>query len=193
MKKTFVSAVGLAIALIAAPDCFGQQGSNIPVFESDRVSPPRRASFDGGSLGTTFEDSNNDGSSFFPKLPSLNLSMPKLDLTLPKLTMPKLQLPKFSLLPRKKPGQPSTMQKINGHWSNFLSKSKTTLMPWTASQPTGPDARFGSTSARQAANTPERKPFYQAFFGGEGDSAQRKPSGTPQTVNEFLQLPRPKY
>lgn len=149
----------------------------------------------------------------FPKL-----SMPKL----PKLSMPKWKLPKPQLpsmsgretdTSRSRPASrstttrstanrnppprgPSAWEKFNNGTKSFFTKTKATLMPWTADAAPATTQRppTGSNRARVASNanrtrSEEPKPSIFSPFLPDKDAEEKRVDST----TDFLSLPRPNF
>ncbi|PQO34300.1 hypothetical protein DTL21_12265 [Bremerella cremea] len=88
----------------------------------------------------------------------------------------------------KKPKGPSTFQKINNGTKDFFYKSADFLNPFND----GDDAKTTKrTSYNGGYRSTSKKQEDSSWFGG-WFSSEPEP-GPPQTVSEFMDLPRPKF
>jgi len=80
----------------------------------------------------------------------------------------------------------STLNSVTQSTSNFMGKTKQVLMPWSKPAPkTTKTSVSRTTPAKKPRAQPEEKAWYE-FWKSEPET-----NTGPQTVNEFLALPRP--
>lgn len=138
------------------------------------------------------DDENKQGGFTWPSLPK-----PKFP-ALPKPTLPKLPLPLWSTSKAmEKPRmteEPSTWQKFNNGTKSLLTKTKQTLMPWTATDEEKSPRKAASVARRPSRSTSavknkpaEKKSFFSSWFTHQ---EEQKPI---ETVNDYLSLPRVPY
>ena len=129
--------------------------------------------------------------------PWISLPKPKLP-TLPKPSLPKLSLPKWSTTQtttaksRMQQQEPSTWEKLNSGTKSIFTKTKHTLMPWTADDEPSTARKKPSSTHRTARSSStksktEKKPFFPSLF--ESKPAEKQ----SETVNDYLSLPRVPY
>jgi hypothetical protein len=133
-----------------------------------------------------------------PGFPWITLPKPKLP-TLPKPSLPKLSLPTWgttqttqSMARSRAAEEPSAWEKLNSGTKSFFSKTKQTLMPWTADEESSTARKKSSPTRRTARATTskpkqEKKPFFSSWL---ETRTEEKPI---ETVNDYLALPRVPY
>lgn len=119
------------------------------------------------------------------RLPSLPAppSLPKPTLpALPALSIPKFELPKIMASERRST-EPSAWDRFNRSGKQFLTKTKTTLMPW--SNKSAKQAAPTGTNPYRVARRPEKQSFMSNLFGTQEEEPEI------DSVNKYLALPRP--
>ena len=90
--------------------------------------------------------------------------------------------PQFKSKPKKNPGQPSTLQKMNQNTKQFMKKSQHTLMPWTKPKKTSTPI----TGLREKPQPAESwNPLSNLFKPKEEEGPQFR------TANDWFKQPRP--
>jgi hypothetical protein len=171
----------LACGVVLAPRLLAEDGgiqfpSFNPFASRDESDQPQRP---------TSDENSDTGGFSWPTLPK-----PKLP-TLPRPTLPKLGLPSWGSSDdspaRRTSNEPSMWEKVNSGTKNLFTKTKQTLMPWTADD--SKSAR--SSGARRPTRTSSRpksksnKKSILSSWLSQGE--EEKPI---QTVNDYLSLPR---
>lgn len=100
-------------------------------------------------------------------------------------------LPSINLLPKQKPGQPSTWQKMNKGTKDFFSKTVDVLTPWD-NEPAKPansnltgSRRTYSGSPSQAKKSEPKKSYFPSLFSPKTEKKEI------HTANDWLAQPRP--
>jgi hypothetical protein len=116
------------------------------------------------------------------QLPKFSLPQMKLpEMKLPQVKMPAFKAPTFS-----KPQPPQAWKNFSESSKRFFTKSKHTLLPWTAPQNNQP------FTGSQGWSNNQPKPNGDSFLSSLWPYSEPEPQ-PPRTVNEWLQQPRPSF
>ncbi len=115
------------------------------------------------------------------------------------LSWPKLpSLPKVNLFPPKKPGEPSTWQKMNAGTKSFVDKTVDFLNPWDSKPAPKQSRRVTGTqrvydgSPSASKQEPKTKSGFLPKISLPNPFKPSKPAAEPpRAVNDFLKRPRP--
>ena len=92
--------------------------------------------------------------------------------------------PKLNLKPRKKPGQPSAVEKLSRNTKQFMKKSQQTLLPWTKPKKTSSPI----TGLREKSKPTESwNPLSNLFKPAKDEVRQF------ETANDWFAQPRPEF
>jgi hypothetical protein len=182
-----------------------------------RIVDPFKDQEPGGGISANISDAPEE------QEPERGFSFPKLSMPkLPKLSMPKWKLPKPQLpsmgrgeqdASRSRPTSrttttrstanrnppprgPSAWEKFNNGTKSFFTKTKTTLMPWTADTapatpqrpPTGSNRTRVASNANRAQREDPKPSIFSPFLPDKEAEEKRVDSTT-----DFLSLPRPNF
>lgn len=106
------------------------------------------------------------------------------EMKMPQIKMPQMKMPSFSAPTFARPKPPQAWQNFSESSKRFFTKSKHTLLPWTAPQNNQP---FTGSRGFRNPPKPESNGFFSSWWGQEPEPKQ------PRTVNEWLQQPRPSF
>ena len=115
-----------------------------------------------------------------------------------KFSFPKPKLPTINLLPKKKPGEPSTLTKINEGTKKFFTGAKDVLMPWSKgsaeksqhARVTGVSRSYNGSPSMAKRETTSKSFFSLPSLFSSKDKSRDSDYDPPQQVNDFLKQPR---